>query len=257
MTPTLLYHDVVAHGREDESGFTGPGAARYKLAPDEFRAHLDALAGPCLLTFDDGGASALDPIAGLLEARGRRGLFFITTDCIGRPGFLDAAQLRELRRRGHTLGSHSCSHPERISSCPRDRVLDEWRRSREALSDVLGEDVTTASVPGGFYSRAVAEAAAEAGLTTLYTSEPTCRAWEVAGCRVLGRFTVYRGMSPTRAAALASGRRLARWRQAAWWQVKKLAKAAGGRLYLRLRERALARACPVGQPEGGRPCSPR
>src|SRR5947207_44718 len=131
MPISLLYHDVVAVGDSEASGFPGPGAARYKLAVEQFRAHLDAISqavtappaidatadGEWMLTFDDGGVSALHPTADLLEERGWRGHFFVTTDYIGRSGFLDAAQLRELCRRGHTIGSHSCSHPRQISAC--------------------------------------------------------------------------------------------------------------------------------------------
>jgi peptidoglycan/xylan/chitin deacetylase (PgdA/CDA1 family) len=241
----LLYHDVAPAGQDDASGFPGAGAARYKLTPAAFAAHLDAVAAAApapLLTFDDGGASAYDPVAGLLEAKGWRGHFFVPTDYVGRPGFLTAAQVRELRRRGHALGSHSCSHPERMSRCPRRRLVEEWRRSAAALADLLGEPVTSASVPGGFYSRAVAEAAAEAGLTLLFNSEPTTRARQVGVCRVLGRYTVYRGMSAEDAAALAGGRLGPRLRQALLWNVKKVAKAVGGRAYLRLRRGLLRRA---------------
>ncbi len=261
MPVVLLYHDVVAHEHEDTSGFPGPGAARYKLTPDEFRAHLDALAAAVhvpplilpdvspksganqgwMLTFDDGGASALAPTADLLEAKGWRGHFFITTDVIDTAPFLSKQQLRDLRRRGHVIGSHTCSHPERISSCPWEQMLREWRQSRAALEDILGEPIATASVPGGFYSRAVALAAAEAGINILFNSEPTTRLRTIGGCRVLGRYSIIRGTPAQAAAALARGDSLARLRQALSWNVKKVAKATGGRFYLRLREWLLGR----------------
>ena len=195
-----------------------------------------------LLTFDDGGTSALAPTADLLEKHGWRGHFFMTTDYVGTPGFLSAAQLRDLHARGHVIGSHSCSHPARMALCSREQLLREWRQSREVLAEILGVPVTVASVPGGYYSRAVAEAANEAGIRVLFNSEPTTRLAMVGDCLVVGRYTVYRGMSARAAAALAAGRRLPRWRQAFWWNVKKAAKAVGGRTYLALRERLLRRA---------------
>jgi peptidoglycan/xylan/chitin deacetylase (PgdA/CDA1 family) len=251
MAVTLLYHDVVARGREDDSGFPGPGAARYKLTPDEFAEHVAAIArvvaaavrkADLRLAFDDGGVSALHPIADVLERQNLRGYFFVTTDRVGTPPFLSAAQIRELRRRGHTIGSHSCSHPALMSWCRREELLREWRQSCTVLSDILAEPVTVAAVPGGSYSRAVAETAAAAGIRTLFTSEPTTRGRTVDGCLVLGRYTVYRGMPARTAAALAVGRRWPRWRQALWWNVKKVAKAVGGRAYLALREKLLQRA---------------
>jgi peptidoglycan/xylan/chitin deacetylase (PgdA/CDA1 family) len=243
--PALLYHDVVGEGAPQGSGFPGPGAARYKLTRQAFCAHLDALAAlptPGVLTFDDGGCSAFAPVAGLLEERGWRGHFFVATDYLGRPGFLTPAQVRELHKREHVIGTHSCSHPEWMSRCGHGELVGEWRRSREVLSELLGEEVTAGSVPGGFYSRSVARAAAEAGLKVLFTSEPTTRVREVDGCQVVGRYSIYRGTTGARAAALASGRLLPRLGQALSWNLRKLAKAAGGRLYLRLREAALRRA---------------
>ena len=44
MTVALIYHDVVTAARQDECGFPGPVAARYKLEPGRFEAHLDAIA---------------------------------------------------------------------------------------------------------------------------------------------------------------------------------------------------------------------
>src|SRR5438270_12906457 len=75
----LLYHDVIENADWDSSGFTGPGTSKYKLSRPEFEAHLANVARvrqeapylahelaaltdetlPFLLTFDDGGESAV------------------------------------------------------------------------------------------------------------------------------------------------------------------------------------------------------
>ena len=72
-----------------------------------------------------------------------------------------------------SIGSHSCSHPLRMGHCSWPQLLDEWSRSRAILSDIVGADVRDASVPGGDFAPQVAEAAARAGITRLFTSEPT------------------------------------------------------------------------------------
>src|SRR5260370_38866938 len=100
----LLYHDVVNADDFDSSGFAGADAAIYKLACETFRNHLDAIATTnpsALLTFDDGGVSAYSNIADELEEHGSRGYFFIATNSIGKPVFLNSSQIRELRDRGH------------------------------------------------------------------------------------------------------------------------------------------------------------
>src|SRR5438045_896098 len=143
---TLMYHDVVTRGSEDSSGFPGGDAASYKVTPEQFEAHLDAIQRasitPPVMTFDDGGASAVTA-ADALERRRLRGSFFITTNYIGTSGFLTRAALRDLHARGHVVGSHSCSHPLRMARLPTPRLLHEWRASHAALTDMLGSDVRT------------------------------------------------------------------------------------------------------------------
>jgi len=254
----IMYHDVVENGDFTSSGFPGGGAHVYKLRREDFALHLDAIAAatsavatvatvgsltprPVLLTFDDGGVSFLHPIADLLEARNWRGHFFITTAQIGQPGFLSEAQLRELHARGHIVGSHSRSHPTRMAALSRASLDSEWRDSLARLTGILGDAVTVASVPGGYYSRAVGESAAAAGIQTLFTSEPTSRVAMLGNCRVLGRYVVQRGMAPSWSAGFASGTPSQCWRQSALWTAKRVAKSLGGATYLRLRRAILER----------------
>lgn len=255
---TLLYHDVADD--PESSGFAGGGPARYKMPVGEFARHLEALARarpegprlveelleagagalPFLLTFDDGGSSAR-LAADMLEGRGWRGHFLVTVQRIGTPAFLTSSDVRDLSRRGHRIGSHSYSHPDPMSACPPEVLREEWRRSVQGLEEILGHPVTAASVPGGAYSRKVAQAAAASGLRILFTSEPVLQDHVVDGCRVLGRFTIRSGVSPAAAAALARGAHGPSLRQYAAWNVRKAVKAIGGSYYLRLRRAILDR----------------
>ena len=192
------------------------------------------------ITFDDGGVSAL-AAADALERYGLRGHFFVTVNYIGTRGFLDPAGIRELRRRGHEVGSHSCSHPLRMGHLSPARLRDEWTTSREALSDILCEQIQTASLPGGDFAPSVATAAADAGFTHLFTSEPIRTPTQVDSMTITGRFTIQRSTSATTAAALAAGRWLPCARQAAFWNMKKLGKQVGGERYLQLRGALLGR----------------
>ncbi len=237
----LMYHDVVPAGEEDSSGFAGRDAALYKVTPEVFSAHLRAIQRALpddppdvIFTFDDGGASALGA-ADALERHGLRGRFFVTVNYIGTRGFLDRPGIRELQRRGHEVGSHSCSHPLRMGHLSLARLRDEWTASRAALRDLLGCDIRSASVPGGDFAPAVAAAAADAGFIHLFTSEPTVTVRHIGPMSIAGRFTVQRWTSASTAAALAAGRWLPCTRQVASWSVKKLAKQIGGERYLQLR----------------------
>lgn len=254
----LEYHDVVADRGWDTSGFPGDAAATYKLSVERFGEHLAALSRasrrvttdptdaaaatmpPVVLTFDDGGSGYIAFAADLLERHGWHGCVFMTTGQIGKPGFLSASDLRALHARGHLIGTHSRSHPVRMSALSPADLLDEWRSSKADLEDALGAAVDTGSVPGGYHSHIVAQTAAAAGLATLYTSEPESTPRLIDGCTVIGRYTLRQNDSAQYAARLVtdSTARMVQWCR---WNAKKVVKALGGTAYLRVRERMLKR----------------
>jgi peptidoglycan/xylan/chitin deacetylase (PgdA/CDA1 family) len=250
---TFLYHDVIVGSDYDSSGFAGKSAAVYKLKLEDFKQHINAISqvamfipalvgqeplqeGPNLyLTFDDGGISALS-IAETLNNYNWRGHFFITTDYLGTKTFLSSENIRALAQEGHVIGSHSCSHPDPMSACSAERLVTEWSDSKAKLEDILGSAVVTASLPGGYYSKNIAVAASDAGIKFLFTSEPVKTSWKVENCQVLGRYTLWRGMSPEVTSSIASNKKIEQLKQYILWNTKKIAKTLGGSLYLKLRQ---------------------
>jgi len=243
---SLLFHDVYASDPA-ESGFRSPAADRYKLTIVAFDAQMDALSRipdlgsriPVAITVDDGGVSYYTVAADRLEALELRGHCFVSTDFIGQRGFLTAAQIRELDARGHVIGSHSASHPARFSSLTPAEMRREWLTSRRALEDITGRDVTTGSVPGGYFSAEVAKAAADAGLSVLFTSEPTVERSAIDGCVLAGRFTIRRGHPHDMAQRFTTSA----WaRCGAWidWNAKALVKPVLGPSYARIADWILA-----------------
>jgi peptidoglycan/xylan/chitin deacetylase (PgdA/CDA1 family) len=244
VTRALLYHDVADPGRRDEFGFPGPAAARYKLEPAAFEAHLDAIAATgvrvgligddpapgAAITFDDGGASAL-PVADALERRGWRGHFLVVSGRVGTPGFLDADGVRELSARGHAVGSHSHTHPAQMNALPPAQLLAEWEESRDVLGEILGARPATAGVPGGSVSAAVLDAAATAGYQLLMTSTPLARPRRIGALTVIGRYGIWGATPPGRAAAYARGALAPRLRLRAGHEVKRAARRASPKLY--------------------------
>lgn len=254
---TLGYHDVTDPAAVDRDAISHT-RRHYALDLEHFRAHLEAVKNseahianvaspaswgeqPVFLTFDDGAECALTIVADELEGHGWRGHFFVTTNWVGRPGFLSAQQIRQLSDRGHAIGSHSCSHPARMSHLSDKELAYEWQQSRARLSEILGREVLLASVPDGYFSGRVAQAAAEAGIRFLFTSEPTATVCRLNGCLIVGRYFLHRDSPAELAGDIAAGRRWPRWQQSIRWGLKKPIKAAGGDLYLTLRSQLLAR----------------
>ncbi len=255
---TLLYHDVDSPDAFADTGFTGPGADLYKLDVDVFRDQRDRMVAagigppvranaldaasepqPWMFTVDDGGVTSYTVIAPMLEDVGWRGHFFVTTDRIGTPGFVTEAHIRELHRRGHVVGSHTASHPQRMSKCSEEELLTEWRRSAARLQEILDVPTAVASVPGGYYSRRVAATADAAGIRFLFNSEPVRTPQTVGDCRVLGRYCVKQSTSLDEVLGVMLGERGHRARQWLGWNTRKVAKKMGGRLYLDLQRAIL------------------
>jgi peptidoglycan/xylan/chitin deacetylase (PgdA/CDA1 family) len=201
----FMFHEVTDD--PTSSGFQRPGAMAYKHTAADFSRCLDAIAESpvapvlvtdlvpqpvgrhLLLTFDDGGQSAL-AAAAELERRGWRGHFFIVTSLVGSAGFLDGAGIRQLHQAGHNIGSHSHTHPNIFREQVLEQMQEEWRVSCDRLAQLLGEPCVSASVPGGDISPRVLDSANAAGIRYLFTSEPWLTPRRVGDCLVLGRFSV-------------------------------------------------------------------
>lgn len=251
---SLMYHDV-ASGADPASGFVGPGPDHYRLTREEFSSHLEAIAASglapslvgepagersILLTFDDGGSSAVTTIHPMLAERGWRGHFFITVAAIGADQFLTADGIRELRASGHVIGSHGYSH--RVMTALSDaEVASEWRTSKAILEDLLSDRVDVLSVPTGAYTERVGMLALEAGYRHVFTSEPWLRPRVLRDGRVYGRFAVVSTTPAEQVGALCRFSRRVIAQQAAAWELRKLAKKVLGGRYLAVRRSLLSR----------------
>lgn len=247
---TLLYHDVYRI-RPAESGFQDTSARGYKLSEQQFADHLSAISAatdeapvligessslarhksPFGITVDDGGISYHSIVANALENLGWRGYCFVTTGQIGERGFLEKGHIRDLYERGHVIGTHTVSHPDRFSDCDWPVLLSEWRSSKACLEDVIGGEVTMGSVPGGDCSPRVINAALDAGLNVLFTAEPEARIRRVADMLVVGRFVIRKSMPATAVGRLVRRRSIPMMQAWLDWKGKKILNRALGPNY--------------------------
>lgn len=187
----LMYHDIVT-GADNKSGFQNENAFMYKVDEALFEEQVVALK-ECNVqfTFDDGGESFILKAAPILEKYGKKGIFFVSTNYIGTPGFLSEEQVKELHDRGHRIGSHSHTHPSNISLLNQEEIYEEWRESISILSRIIDETVTIASIPNGYASKSVVREAYRAGIKHLYTSTPTIKEKKIDDTIIQGRYVVH------------------------------------------------------------------
>lgn len=193
----LMYHDVYIDS-PNESGFQSNGANHYKITKIAFEEQLQIIKRyPITMTFDDGGISFYTIIAPLLEKHGLVGHFYIPTDRIGCDGFLTETQIKDLHRRGHVIGSHSCSHPADFREISYEMRRNEWNNSTKILSSIIGEPVKEVSIPNGFLQEKDFQIFKALGITTIYTSK--IGEWhQYDGMNIIGRVGIDKNMSKKR-----------------------------------------------------------
>ena len=227
MGVVLMYHDIVTKD-DKSSGFQNDSAFQYKVEESFFEEQVKALQGKdVVFTFDDGGVSFFTKAAPILEKYGFKGVFFISTKHIGTPGFLTTEQVRELERRGHIIGSHSHSHPNNIASLSYKEMDEEWRKSARILKDILGHQISMASIPNGYGSNKLNASALAAGFTELFTSVPTTKVSFQNGQQIIGRYVVHCDMTTDDVIAIVTdiGRRKKMYLR--WWGLEQAKKVLG------------------------------
>lgn len=127
--PILCYHRLRDYRITD-----GPGARTYivpaavyrrqikmladsgynTITPDQYYAYLNfgtALPDkPVMVSFDDTSEEQFTVGAAELDKYGFKGVFFVMTISIGRPGYMSTEQLRALSDKGHVIASHTTDH---------------------------------------------------------------------------------------------------------------------------------------------------
>jgi len=239
----LMYHDII-NSDPSESGFQNASALKYKVKVDVFEKQVAAIAryqkkmglpsSYVEFTFDDGGVSFYNFAAPILEKNGFRGKFYISTSYIGSPGFLNENQIKDLEARGHTIGSHSHTHPERMNYLSDLLVFKEWSESQDILKRILDKSSISASIPNGFSSKMVLRTMNSLGITEIYTSEPTTYYRSFSDSIVKGRFVVIDTDTVDSVMRIVSSR-MCRLRQNMRYKFLNMAKAILGDSYLKLR----------------------
>ena len=165
--------------------FHGVGEVRRELEPGEdgvwcdlrrVQAILDMVAtskSRVEITVDDGNESDVSVLLAELSKRGLLATFFVCAGRIGKPGFLDRSQLRQLVEAGMGVGSHGWGHLDWRRLAPKSKRR-EWLDSKHAIEDAVSAPVRFAACPFGSYDRFVVSGIRDVKYEALYTSD---RGW--------------------------------------------------------------------------------
>jgi peptidoglycan/xylan/chitin deacetylase (PgdA/CDA1 family) len=184
-----MYHALESPNQP--CGLSEPGELLYVLSVAVFRQQMKLLSDEgfstvfiedliaterwpekaVILTFDDGHVSNFTLALPILEEFGFKGLFFITTDWVGKQGYMSEDQINELSRRKMSIGGHSHTHPF-LNELGSLEAFHELQIPHEFLSRIIGNSITAYSLPGGRRPKAIESMAEVLGYKTIYTSLP-------------------------------------------------------------------------------------
>jgi peptidoglycan/xylan/chitin deacetylase (PgdA/CDA1 family) len=185
--PVLNYHGLAAKGTTLRAK-----DARFWVSEDSFFEHLRRIVGcgcktllaeellhaspdnangapAAVVTFDDGRACDYEIAYPMLLAAGLPATFFVNTATIDRPGHLTWSQLKEMKRAGMSVQSHSHDHTD-LARLTATQLDDQLRRSKTAIEDHLGSEVTLLALPYGSVGANTLTAARRAGYRALCSS---------------------------------------------------------------------------------------
>ena len=121
------------------------------------------------ITFDDGYRSDLEN-ARVLSANGYDALFFVATEYIGQPNYMNRKEIKELRQMGMGIGSHS-HHHTLLAPMSAQQIRQELSQSKQILEELLQEPVLDFSFPGGSYDQRVVKIGRELGYHRFFSSD--------------------------------------------------------------------------------------
>lgn len=82
-----------------------------------------------------------------------RGTFHLNSGLLGKPGYLDRSEVKELFS-GHEVSAHTVSHPF-LSLSPKERIADEILQDRKELEHLAEYPVKGLSYPHGSWNKEV------------------------------------------------------------------------------------------------------
>jgi peptidoglycan/xylan/chitin deacetylase (PgdA/CDA1 family) len=163
----LIFHGIGEPGRALE-----PGEEKVWVSRAGLRSVLETAAGRAdiRLSFDDGNRSDLTEALPELLRFGRRATFFVVAGRTQTPGFLTAADLRELIAAGMNVQSHGMRH--RVwRGLPPASLHEELVTARERLEEIIAAEVGEVALPYCQYDRATLRALRAAGYRRVFTCD--------------------------------------------------------------------------------------
>ena len=125
------------------------------ILPDQLYAYLATGAPlppkPIMLTFDDTDLDQYTVAAPEMQKHGFKGVFFIMTVSLGRPRYMNRAQVKELADAGHVIGSHTWDH-QNVKKLKEKDWVTQIDKPTKQLEAITGQPVKYFAYPFGLWN---------------------------------------------------------------------------------------------------------
>ncbi|MEI9809819.1 MAG: polysaccharide deacetylase family protein [Bacteroidota bacterium] len=169
--PVLCYHQI-----RDWKPSDSKTARDYIVPEDIFRDQMKSLADsgyhtilpgqlyeylvygktlpakPVMITFDDTRLDQFTTALAELNKYGFKGVFFIMTVSLGKPGYMSKEQVRQLSDEGHLIGSHTYDHQNVKKYTDKDWEEQVAKPSKQ-LQAITGKPIEYFAYPFGLWNK--------------------------------------------------------------------------------------------------------
>ncbi|HMG67999.1 MAG TPA: polysaccharide deacetylase family protein, partial [Chitinophagaceae bacterium] len=122
---------------------------------------------PIMITYDDTRAEQFTIASEEMAKFGFKGVFFIMTVSLGRPGYMTKDQVRQLADNGNIIGSHTWDHSNVKKYLAQDWIKQVERPS-EQLEKITGKPIKYFAYPFGLWNREAIQQLKERGFKAAF-----------------------------------------------------------------------------------------
>lgn len=182
--PVLCYHHIKnVHPGQNGTFFVSPSqfaeemkalhdSGYHTILPDQHYGYLafgDTLPlKPIMITFDDTDEEQYTIGWKEMEKYHFRGVFFIMTVAIGKPGYMNSAQIRELSENGNTIESHTWNH-KNVTKYDEADYQEQLLKPRKTIENITGRPAAYFAYPYGAWDEHGISLLKKAGFKMAFT----------------------------------------------------------------------------------------
>lgn len=184
--PILCYHNI----KELKAG-DGEMTKTYTVSPANFAQQMKTLSdagyhsilpnqlndylvydvplpsNPVMITFDDTREEQFSIGAAEMKKYGFKGVFFIMTVSINRPGYMSKEQIKSLSDDGHVVGAHTWDH-HMVTKYAGDDWNTQLVKPKAKLEEIIGKPVKDFAYPFGLWNTAAIPEIKKSGYEMAY-----------------------------------------------------------------------------------------